>query len=165
MDLWLFEDSSWNCRYITCGFGFSGAGSTAFDGHELESLNECNKLDTFSLGILSEIFWNLNHVLFNALHLNRVLLAGDGWQGPVSIGIFLGLHALLRQWPGWEAWETWETGASPSPSALKSPGVCTSSITFMNKCVFFFFIIDSICIYIYIGMDVMWCNAMQCNVM
>ncbi|CAJ1354057.1 unnamed protein product [Effrenium voratum] len=25
---------------------------------------------------------------------------GDGWQGPVSIGIFLGLHALLRDIPG-----------------------------------------------------------------
>eukprot|EP00434_Breviolum_minutum_P040352 symbB.v1.2.035855.t1/scaffold4926.1/size34206/4 len=25
---------------------------------------------------------------------------GDGWQGPVSIGIFLGLHALLKDFPG-----------------------------------------------------------------
>ncbi|CAE6962649.1 CPK2 [Symbiodinium natans] len=26
--------------------------------------------------------------------------AGDGWQGPVSIGIFLGLHSLLKSRPG-----------------------------------------------------------------
>lgn len=29
-----------------------------------------------------------------------MVVSGDGWQGPVSIGIFLGLHALLKDFPG-----------------------------------------------------------------
>ncbi|CAL1148272.1 unnamed protein product [Cladocopium goreaui] len=57
--------------------------------------------------------------------------AGDGWQGPVSIGIFLGLHALLRQWPGSRIVDA--PAMEPDPSIWPEETVHRSNFWYLAK--------------------------------
>lgn len=50
-----------------------------------------------------------------------MVVSGDGWQGPVSIGIFLGLHALLKDFPG-KSGGGW-VGSMVSHSQLRAANV------------------------------------------